>query len=117
MDRNKAHQESPSAQTAFFRIPKALFSEESYAGLPVGAKMLYGFLHDRLGISRMNGLVDHEGRAFVYFTLDEVMERLHCARAKADALMDALRAAGLIETKRQGRGKANMIYVNDPVSP
>jgi hypothetical protein len=102
-----------TAQPAFFRIPKALFTDESYSELTVSAKMLYGLLLDRLNISRINRLADREGRAFVYFTLDEVMSRLHCARAKADGIMDELRAAGLIETKRRGQGKANVIYVND----
>jgi CRP-like cAMP-binding protein len=103
-------------QHAFIRIPKALFTNERLARLSVDAKMLYGLMLDRVRLSRKNDMTDREGKAFIYFTLDEVMQQLHCARAKASKTITELRAAGLIETKRRGLGLPNVIYVNESSS-
>ena len=36
---------------AFYRVPKALFTEETYNQLSTDAKMLYGLLLDRMSLS------------------------------------------------------------------
>jgi len=106
-------------QFTFYRIPKALFTDERFSKLSSDSKVLYGLMLDRMGLSRKNGWVDKLDRVYIYFTLDEVMEQLHCARAKANRLIAELdtRGIGLIETKRQGLGRANIIYVKDFASP
>jgi hypothetical protein len=100
---------------AFYRIPQMLFTDERFSMMSTESKMLYGLMLDRMGLSRRNGLVDHLGRVYIYFTLDEVMECFHCAKEKANKLVAELdaRGIGLIESKRQGLGKANIIYVKD----
>jgi len=100
---------------AFYRIPKTLFTDERFNKLSTESKLLYGLMLDRMGLSRVNGLIDTLNRVYIYFTLDEVMECFHCAREKANKLIAELdaRGIGLIETKRQGLGKANIIYVKD----
>ena len=45
-------QEHESEQFTFFRIPKILFSDERFAGLSSEAKILYGLMLDRVGLSR-----------------------------------------------------------------
>ena len=100
---------------AFYRIPQMLFTDERFIGLSTEAKMLYGLMLDRMGLSRRNGMIDNLHRVYIYFTLDEVMECFHCAKEKANKLIAELdsRGIGLIETKRQGLGRANIIYVKD----
>ncbi len=102
-------------QFVFYRIPKALFADERFLPLSADSKVLYGLMLDRMNLSRKNGWIDKAGRVYIYFTLDEVMEQLRCARAKANKLVAELdaRGIGLIETKRQGLGRANIIYVKD----
>ena len=104
-----------SEKFIFYRIPKILFADERFSMLSTEAKVLYGLLLDRMGISRKNGLIDNLDRVYIYFTLDEVMECFHCAKEKANKLMAELdtRGISLIESKRQGLGKANIIYVKD----
>jgi DNA-binding transcriptional regulator GbsR (MarR family) len=68
---------------------------------------------DRIGLSRKNGWIDEKDRVYIFFTLDDIMEQLHCAKEKASKLISELNAVGLIETKRQGLGRANIIYVKD----
>lgn len=102
-------------QFAFYRIPKLLFTDERFSGLSSEAKILYGLMLDRMGLSRKNEWVDPLNRVYIYFTLDEVMACLQCAKEKANKLIAELdgRGIGLIETKRQGLGRANIIYVKD----
>jgi len=104
-----------SEQFTFYRIPKALFTDERFGKLSSDAKVLYGLMLDRMGLSRKSGWVDKQDRVYIYFTLDEVMDQLHCGREKANKLIAELdtRGIGLIETKRQGLGRANIIYVKD----
>ncbi|AMP19864.1 replication initiator protein A, N-terminal domain protein [endosymbiont 'TC1' of Trimyema compressum] len=104
-----------SEQFAFYRISKVLFTDERFASLSSCSKVLYGLMLDRMTLSRKNNWIDKLGRVYIYFTLDEVMQHLHCAREKANCLVSELdsRGIGLIETKRQGLGKANIIYVKD----
>lgn len=101
-------------QFSFYRIPKALFTEEQFKAISAEAKILYGILLDRMSLSRRNGWLDEEGRVFIIFTLEEVMESIGCADQKATKLLQELDSkAGLIERKRQGLGKPNLIYVKN----
>ena len=105
-----------SSQYAFYRIPKQLFTEKQFDALSIGAKLLYGMMIDRMELSQKNGWIDKQGRAYIYFTGDEVKDRFHCANDKAVKLMrelDSDRGIGLIESVRQGLGKPNIIYVKN----
>jgi len=83
----------------FYRIPKTLFTDERFAMLSVEAKLLYGIMLDRMGLSRTNGLIDNLNRVHIYFTLDEVMECFHCAREKANKLLAELDARGKLSVR------------------
>ena len=104
-----------SEHFTFYRIPKSLFTDERFSTLSTDGKVLYSLMLDRMGLSRKNGWVDKPNRVYIYFTLDEAMSSLGCAREKSNRLMAELdtRGIGLIETNRQGLGKANIIYVKD----
>lgn len=108
-----------SEQYAFYRIPKLLFTDKRFETLSTDAKLLYGMLIDRMELSLKSGWIDGQGRIYIYFTIDEVMERYHCASGKAVRLiaeLDSEKGIGLIETVRQGLGKPNIIYVKNFVS-
>ena len=114
-DTFKYYYAEQSEQFTFYRIPKSLFTDERFSELSSDSKVLYGLMLDRMGLSRKNGWIDRLCRVYIYFTLGEVMSSLSCAREKANRLMAELdsRGIGLIETKRQGLGKANIIFVKD----
>jgi len=63
-------------QYVFYRIPKALFSDETYRKVSTDAKVLYGFMLDRLALSEKNGWHDGEGRLYIYFTLEDIEQLL-----------------------------------------
>lgn len=98
---------------SFYRIPKALFSEPQYCTLSTDAKTLYGILLDRMSLSARNGWLDNMGRVYIIFTLQEVQSALGCADKKATKLLRELEDRGLIERKRRGLGKPDLIYVKN----
>jgi len=109
---------SQSEQFSFYRIPKILFTASHFKNLSTDAKALYGILLDRMNLSAKNGWIDREGRVYIIFTTEEIMEALGCANQKATRLLSELeKDIGLIERKRQGLGKPNLIYVKNFIMP
>ena len=103
-----------ASQYAYYRIPKILFTDDRYRDISTDAKVLYGLLLDRVSLSIKNKWVDDQNRVFIIFSLADVQESLNCGPQKATALFRELeKKAGLIERKRQGLGKPNLIYVKN----
>ncbi len=106
-----------SEQFSFYRIPKILFSQDKFWNVSTDAKLLYGILLDRMNLSARNGWLDEAGRVYIIYTIEEIKESLGCAEKKAVKLLDELeKKAELIERKRQGLGKPNLIYVKNFIS-
>lgn len=103
-------------QYSFYRIPKILFTDDRFKAVSVEAKVLYGLLLDRMALSIKNSWLDEDGRVFIIYTISDVMETLCCAEQKANKLLselDSTKGVGLIERKRRGLGKPNVIYVKN----
>ena len=103
-------------QYSFYRVPKVLFTAECFKSLSCEAKVLYGLMLDRMSLSIKNRWFDEEDRVYIIFTVEEIMELLGCGRQKAIkniAELDTDKGIGLIEKKRLGRGKPNVIYVKN----
>ena len=98
---------------SFYRIPKLLFQDSRFQPLSTDAKTLYGILLDRMSLSARNGWLDKAGRVFIIYTVQEVQDSLGCADKKATKLLRELEEYGLIERKRRGLGKPNLIYVKN----
>lgn len=101
-------------QYSFYRIPKLLFTEEYFKKISVEAKVLYGLMLDRMSLSMKNQWFDTEGRAYIYYSLEDIMDAMGCSNKKAISIMKELdieSGIGLIEKKRQGQGKPTMIYL------
>ena len=101
-----------SEQYAFYRVPKLLFTSDRFWNLSTDAKMLYGLLLDRMALSQKNGWVDEQGRVYIIYTVENIMQSLSCGNKKAIQLLAELEnKANLILRKKQGLGKPNLIYV------
>ena len=101
-------------QYSFYRIPKLLFTEKYFKKISVEAKVLYGLMLDRMSLSMKNQWFDTEGRAYIYYSLEDIMDAMGCSNKKAISIMKELdieSGIGLIEKKRQGQGKPTMIYL------
>ncbi len=103
-----------SEQFSFYRIPKMLFKDKQFKNISAEAKVLYGLMLDRMNLSQKNMWLDDENRVYIIYTIDDITEDFGCARQKAAKLLDELdKGCGLIERKRQGLGKPNIIYVKN----
>lgn len=103
-------------QYTFFRIPKILFTAECFSSISCEAKVLYGLLLDRMSLSIKNRWMDKENRVYIIFTVDEIAELMGCGTQKAVKLLKELdmeKGIGLIEKKRLGLGRPNVIYVKN----
>ena len=103
-------------QFSFYRVPRLLIKDRRFKGLSSDAKLLYGLMLDRMALSMKNGWFDDENRAYIHYTVENIMEDLGCARAtcaKVLAELDSKKGIGLIEKKRQGLGKPDIIYVKN----
>ena len=99
---------------SFYRIPKLLFTNDYFKALSNDAKILYGLMLDRMSLSVKNQWFDEENKAYIYFSVEDIMELLNCGKNKAVKIMQELddeTGIGLIEKRRQGFGKVNIIYV------
>lgn len=103
-----------SKEFSYFRIPRLLITHQRFKNVSVEAKLLYGLLLDRMGLSEEHDWYDEDGRVFIYYTVEEIADDLCCGRDKAMKLLaelDKAKGAGLIERIRQGKGKPTKIYV------
>ena len=98
-------------QYSFFKIPKILYTDSIFKTLSSDAKVLYAILLDRMSLSMKNGWLDEENKVFIIFTIDEMEETMNIGRNKAINIMKEIQDFGLIEKKRRGLGKPNIIYV------
>ena len=98
-------------QYLFYRVPQLLFTDEKFVKISCEAKLLYGFLLDRCGLSKKNKWYDDNGRIYVFFKQEEVCEKLNIGAGKAVKIFSELENIGLICRKKQGQGKPTKIYV------
>lgn len=105
-----------SESFTFYRIPKALMTEEVFKALTSDAKILYGLMLDRMSLSLKNGWFDEDGRVYIYYSIEDVMESMGCSKNKGMKTLqelDIITGIGLIERKKQGQGRPTIIYVKN----
>ncbi len=110
------HYGNEGEQYSFYRIPKILFTDDRYRGLSFEAKMLYGFMLDRMALSVKNGWFDDNNKVYIYYTLENActdMGQGHSKMVRVMAELDSKKGFGLIERKKQGQGKPTIIYVKN----
>lgn len=103
-------------QFSFYRVPRLLIKDERYRGLSSDAKLLYGLMLDRMSLSMKNGWLDDKNRAYIIYTIDNIMEDLGCSKPTCIKIikeLDSDSGIGLIEKVRRGLGKPDIIYVKN----
>ena len=103
-------------QFSFYRVPRLLIKDERFKGLSSDAKLLYGLMLDRMAMSMKNGWLDDENRAYIIYAVENMAEDLGCSKptcTKVIKELDSDNGIGLIEKKRRGLGKTDIIYVKN----
>ncbi|MGO5049185.1 DUF6017 domain-containing protein [Dysosmobacter sp. Sow4_B12] len=103
-----------SEQFSYYRLPRLLVTGQRFKNLSTDAKLLYGLLLDRMGLSAKHGWYDEQGRVYIYYTLAEIQADMNCGHEKAVKMLaelDTGKGFGLIERVKQGQGRPTKIYV------
>ena len=96
---------------AFYQFPQWLL-DKKYKGLSLRAKVMYMLVFDRRTLSVQNKWHDRNGEVFVYFTIEEFMDKLSCSRQSVINAKKELSDYGLIREDQQGVNRPNRIYIN-----
>ena len=103
-----------SEEFIYFKIPRLLITDQKFKHVSTDAKLLYGMLLDRMGLSAKNSWYDDYGRVYIYYTVDEICGDMCCGRDKAMKLLaelDQKKGIGLVERVKQGQGRPTKLYV------
>lgn len=101
---------------SFYQVPKVLFQDQHFHELTMEGKILYAVLLDRMSLSVANGWKDELGRVYIIFTVEDLMRTMGCSDRKVTKMTRELEQYGLIERKRLGQGRPNIIYVKNFIS-
>ena len=96
---------------AFYQMPQWLY-EPPYNVLSDKAKQIYMFLFDRRTLSIQNKWFDEKGNVFVYYTNEQLMEKLNCSKPTIISAKKELADMGLLREFRQGVNKPNRLYIS-----
>lgn len=99
----------------YYLIPKALIDNDIFKTIDYGSKILYSLMLSRASLSAKNAdkFIDEQGRLYIIYTINQICDDMNCSNKKAVKMAKELDDIGLIEKKRQGLQKPNVIYVKD----
>lgn len=102
-------------QFIHIQVPVALIKEKVFRSVSDSAKLLYGLLLNRTGLSIRNGWTDENDRTYIIYTVDSLMEELGIGSTKAKNMFAELTningsGVGLIKKVRV-LNKPSRIYV------
>lgn len=94
----------------FIPVPKALAM--GFKSVSINAKWTYSLLLDRMMASRKNAERFHDKNGmYLLFNQDEIAELIGASKRTVIRIFKELEESGLIETRKQGFGKAQKIYL------
>lgn len=99
-----------SEQYSFYSVPKMFFTCERFAGLSAMSKLLYGFLLDRMSLSRKRNWIDDKNRAYIKYSLNAITKDMGVSKNSVIKYMRELQEFGLI-MKYPNEGMEDIIYV------
>lgn len=100
-------------QFSFLRVPKFLFTHETFIYMSCDAKILYSLMLDRMSLSVKNSWLDEENRVYIIFTQEEARQCMNFGNDKCVKIFKELEEIGLISRKNRGMGRPALIYVKN----
>lgn len=74
------------------------------------SKLILGLILGRAKLSVESGWVDEHGAVYVIYPIRDLAEALACGERTVSTALKELEEAGLLERRRQGKGKANLLF-------
>ena len=99
---------------SFYQLPQWLFDPE-YKDMSLRAKVVYALIFDRRSLSLENNWYDKNGDVYMYFTNQQMMDKLNCSEKTIISSKKELEKYGLIKEVRQGVNRPNRLYINGTV--
>jgi len=99
----------------FYQLPKVFFTNPKYIKLSNDAKIAYAILRDRLELSIKNNWVDEDNAIYFIFTNDNLEHILNASKPKVIKIKKELENTELLEQKRLGLNRPNMLYLMKPI--
>ncbi|MBR1444975.1 MAG: replication initiator protein A [Firmicutes bacterium] len=93
-------------QFIHIQVPIALIKDKLFKGISTDAKLLYGLLLNRTGLSIKNHWLDNENRTYITYTIENVLEDLGIGSTKAKKLF-----AELVDINSTGIGLIKKVRV------
>ena len=93
-------------QFIHIQVPIALIKDKIFKGISTDAKLLYGLLLNRTGLSIKNHWLDSDNRTYITYTIENVREDLGIGSTKAKKLF-----AELIDINGTGMGLIKKVRV------
>ncbi|WP_436868521.1 replication initiator protein A [Staphylococcus equorum] len=98
----------------FYQLPKVFFTNPNYQKLSNDAKIAYALLRDRLNLSIKNKWVDSDNAIYFIYTNENLESILNVSKPKVIKIKKELENVDLLEQKRLGLNKPNMLYLMKP---
>ena len=95
----------------FLCVPKELLFDNRYKQLTIEAILLYAYMLDRLKLSIENGWKDSDGKVFIYFSLESIMDLLKCSKGKAISTLKELDEKDFYTIHRTDNPKQNLYCI------
>ena len=109
---NNLYKINEVTQHKYYQVPKELYTNPRYKTvINNDAKMLYALLLDRMELSRTNGWIEDDGTIFLIFKREDLADMLGICVTTVWRAIKQLKEVGLIEEKRQGLNRPNLIYI------
>lgn len=100
-------------QYSYYILPKMLINSPVFSGLSDRAKILYSAFLTRSSLSSKNEWIDEAGKVYIIFSREEIAKEMDISERYASTLTKELANFGLIEKKKRGLGKPDIIYVKN----
>lgn len=92
----------------------ALFDRAALRRTLRRGQALYTLMLDRASVSCENGYLEPDGSIRIYFTVEDVRQKLHKGKQRSVAVLRELEACGLIRRRKRGQGRQAVITLNYP---
>lgn len=101
----------------FCKFPKVFFTDDRLKKMSSDAKLLFTFMLDRVALSIASDWRDDDGRVYIICTNEEACDLLQKSKKTVSNAMGELSEGkfDLIERKKQGLGRPDLIFVKNPL--
>lgn len=98
----------------YYQMPAVMLEDGHYQRLSANAKLLYAVLLNLVSLSQANDWIESgTNRIYIVCPQKEIAYRLGCSLRSAGKTVKELEEFGLLERKKQGQGRPELLFVKN----